>query len=365
MWTRDSLSIDRTGVLPRRFTRRGLVILGAILVVAAWSFRMDSRLVATSLAVLIGGGGAWLFFKSADVLVSLLPAGVDERTRPFVYIAPAVALVSLYLVYPAIHTIALSFQDAAGRAWVGVDNYVQIFTSHQTAIAVRNSVLWAVMAPGMMVGLGLALATILDRVSPRLERLAKSLVFVPLAISFVGASVIWTFVYSFRPEGFGDQIGLLNAVVVSLGGEPQQWLALQPWNNLFLMVILVWLEVGFATVVLSAAVKSVPEELLDAARIDGAGEWQLFRHITVPTIRTTIIVVWTTSLIYTWNTFDIVFVMTGGLYETSVIAERMVTEFFTFTNNGIGAALAVLLLIVVVPVMVFNMRSFRAQEQHR
>jgi alpha-glucoside transport system permease protein len=187
----------------------------------------------------------------------------------------------------------------------------------------------------------------------------------PMAISFVGASVVFAFVYSFRPEGFGNQIGVLNAIKVGLGGDPGDWLAQQPWNNLFLMVILIWIQTGFAMVILSSAIKGVPLELLEAARIDGASEWKVFWKIVVPTIMSTIVVVWTTVMITTWKVFDIVWVMTGGREDTQIIAQQMVQEFFTNRNNGVGAALAVLLFIAVVPILIVNVKRFRAEEALR
>jgi alpha-glucoside transport system permease protein len=186
-----------------------------------------------------------------------------------------------------------------------------------------------------------------------------------MAISFVAASVVWTFVYSFRPEGFGQQIGLLNAIRGVFDADPVLWLAQTPENNLYLMVILVWLQTGFAMVILSAAIKGVADELLEAARIDGANEWQVFTRIIVPSIATTIVVVWTTIVITTWKVFDIVWVNTGGADDTSVVAERMVTEFFTNNNDGVGAALAVVLFIAVVPILAINIRRFREQEETR
>jgi alpha-glucoside transport system permease protein len=186
-----------------------------------------------------------------------------------------------------------------------------------------------------------------------------------MAISFVGASVVWRFVYSFRAEGFGEQIGLINGIITSFGGGATDVLALTPWNNLFLMVILIWLQTGFCMVILSSAIKSVPDELLEAARIDGATEWQAFRRIVLPSISSTVVVVWTTTVITVWKVFDIVYVMTGGRDNTQVVASQMVTEFFDNSNNGIGAALAVVLFIAVVPILVINVKRFRAQEAMR
>jgi alpha-glucoside transport system permease protein len=186
-----------------------------------------------------------------------------------------------------------------------------------------------------------------------------------MAISFVGASVVFTFIYSFRPEGFGQQIGLLNEIKTGLVGDPVNWLAQQPWNNLYLMVILIWLQTGFSMVILSSAIKGVPVELLEAARIDGASEWQVFTRITIPTIKSTIVVVWTTVIITVWKVFDIVWVTTGGRDGTQVVAQQMVQEFFTNRNNGVGAALAVLMFVAVVPILLINIRRFKAEEALR
>jgi alpha-glucoside transport system permease protein len=206
---------------------------------------------------------------------------------------------------------------------------------------------------------------LVDRLGRRTESVSKSMIFLPMAISFVGASIVWRFVYNFRPEGFGEQTGLLNGIWTGLGQEPVAWLLQEPWNNVYLMVIMIWLYTGFAMVILSSAIKGVPEDMLEAARVDGANEWQIFWRITLPTIASTVVVVLTTILITVWKVFDIVFVMTGGEFGTTIVAERMITEFFTFRHSGRGAAFAVLLFVAVVPVMIVNIRRFRAQEQMR
>jgi alpha-glucoside transport system permease protein len=205
-------------------------------------------------------------------------------------------------------------------------------------------------------GLGLIVAVLVDRI--RGEAVAKSIIFLPMAISAVGASVIWRFIYSFQPAN-RPQIGLLNAVFVALGGEPQGWLILQPWNNFFLIIIMIWILVGFAMVILSAAVKGVPGELLEAARIDGASEFQIFFRVIIPYIRGTIITIATTVLIMVLKVFDIVFVMTSGQFNTEVIANRMFAEMFTFRNFGRASAIAVVLLVAVIPVMIYNVRGMR------
>lgn len=324
-----------------------------------------SKILQVAVAVVVGVGGVWVLFWGMDRSVGLLPERAAVAVRPYAFAGPAMILLGLYLVYPAVNTFILSFQDRDGEAWVGFANYETVFTQSEYLISMRNSVLWAIVVPLLCVVIGLAFATLADLLPRRSENFSKSLIFLPMAISFVGASVVWRFVYSFRPEGFGEQIGVLNAIWVGLGNDPVQWLAAQPWNNLFLMVILIWLQTGFAMVVLSSAIKSVPEELIEAARIDGATEWNVFRRIVVPSIASTIVVVWTTVLIMTWKVFDIVFVMTRGRDGTSVVAERMVTEFFTFDNDGMGATLAVLLFVAVVPILIINVKRFREQEAIR
>lgn len=324
-----------------------------------------NKIVQIAVAIVVGVGGVWLLYWGLDRLISQLPERLAAGARPFVFAGPAMILLGFYLVYPTVETLLTSVRDADGVNFVGLDNYQRIFTESDYLVAIRNSFVWAIVVPVVCVIAGLAIATLADMLPRKTESAFKSLIFLPMAVSFVGASVVFTFVYSFRPEGFGDQIGLLNAIMVALGNDPVDWLRLPFWNNLFLMVILIWTQTGFAMVILSSAIKGVPDDLLEAARIDGANEWQVFRRITVPTIASTIVVVWTTILITTWKVFDIVYVMTGGRDGTSVVAEKMVTEFFTFYNRGMGAALAVVLLIAVTPVLVINIRKFREQEALR
>ena len=324
-----------------------------------------NKVVQIVVAILVGVGGVWVLYWALDRLVNLLPERAGAGVRPFVFAGPALILLGFYLVYPTIDTIITSLRDRSGETFVGVDNYVLIFTQGIYLEALRNSFVWAVVVPVACVVLGLAVATLADLLPRRTESSFKSLIFLPMAVSFVGASVVFTFIYNFRPEGFGDQIGLINAIASAFGGNPVDWLRVPFWNNLFLMVILIWTQTGFAMVILSSAIKGVPDDLLEAARIDGANEWQVFRRITVPTIASTIVVVWTTILITTWKVYDIVAVMTGGRDGTSVVAERMVTEFFTFENDGVGAALAVVLLILVTPILFINIRRFREQEATR
>jgi alpha-glucoside transport system permease protein len=224
-------------------------------------------------------------------------------------------------------------------------------------IAFRNNLLWLVFVTGFVVSLGLVTAVMVDRIG-RWEPVAKSLVFLPMAISAVGASVIWKFIYSFQPIQ-RPQIGLLNAILVAFGGQPQGWLIMKPWNNFFLIAIMIWILTGFAMVVLSAGVKSVPSSLLEAARIDGAGEIRIFFRVIIPYMRHTILTITTTVVIMVLKVFDIVFVMTSGQNDTEVIANRMFREMFTFRNYGRASALSIVLLISVVPVMIYNIRNMR------
>ncbi len=334
----------------------------------AFDFFQDedaNKALQVVVAVIAGVGGIWAMYWGMDRVISMLPERTGRSVRPFAFVGPAMVILAFYLVYPAVNTTIISFQDKRSEAFVGLDNYIKIFTDSTYQVAIRNSLGWVILVPIAAVVIGLAFATMVDKLGRRTESITKSLIFLPMAISFVGAAVVFAFIYGFRPEGFGNQIGVINAIWVGLGGDPVNWLQLQPWNNLFLMVILVWLQTGFSMVILSSAIKGVPETLLEAARIDGASELQAFRSITLPSISSTIVVVWTTVLITTWKVFDIVFVMTGGRDGTQVVAQQMVTEFFTFRNNGVGAALAVLLFIAVIPILVINVNRFRAQEATR
>lgn len=324
-----------------------------------------NRLLVVVVAVVIGVFGVFFLFYAMDWITNRLPERYQHFVRPFVFVGPALVLLGIFLVYPTIVTFKLSFQDQNGKGFVGLDNYTDIFTDPATLEALRNSVLWVIIVPALAVGIGLAFAVLSDKLGSKSEALSKSFIFMPMAISFVGASIVWRFMYSFRPEGFGEQIGLLNGIWTGLGNEPVAWLLQEPWNNFYLMVILVWLQVGFAMVILSAGIKSVPEEIIEAGRIDGANEFQVFWRIIIPSISSTLVVVLTTIVITVWKVFDIVFVMTSGEFGTSVVAERMVTEFFTFGNDGKGAALAVVLLVAIIPLMVLNVRRFQAQEAQR
>jgi alpha-glucoside transport system permease protein len=321
-----------------------------------------SRAVVVGAALLVGVGGVFALFVLMDRLTDGLPLRYQETVRPWVFVGPALLLLGIFLLYPAVNTIMLSFQDADGANWIGLDNYVNIVNDPALLRSVRNTVAWMIVVPVGGVVIGLVFAVLADRLR-RGEAFAKSLIFLPMAISFVGASVVWAFIYDFR--AFGNQTGLLNGVMVGLGRDPVAWLAITPWNNLFLMIIMIWMQTGFAMVILSAAIKGVPEDIIEAARIDGATELQVFRRITVPSIMSAIVVVTTTMVINVLKVFDIVWVMTGGRDGTEVIAERMIRWAFSFRDAGQGAAIAVMLFVLVLPVMVWNIQRFRAEEEIR
>lgn len=293
---------------------------------------------------------------------------------PWFYLSAALIIMLLFIVYPTIHTITLSLKDKRGTqsaavdcmpgqpCWGLLENYRYALTDPEMLQALRNNALWLLlMVPGT-VGAGLMFAVLTDRV--RYERLAKTIIFLPMAISFVGASIIWKFVY-YLESGSGAQIGVLNAIITALGGKPMAWLTNSNWmvNNISLWIVGIWLWTGFCMTILSAALKAVPTEILEASRVDGANEWQVFWRIMFPLILPTITVVTTTMIINVLKIFDIVFVMTNGLNGTEVIANRMFK--FIVTNQGRSMAIAVLLIVLTIPIMIVNVRRFREQEMIR
>ena len=324
---------------------------------------MGLKLANAILAILAGVGSVLVLFWLLNWLVERIPGRLSEKLKPWVFVGPAIALISVFLIYPAVRTIILSFFDRSGSSFVGIDNYTQLVTDTNFHRTLLNTLLWIIIVPVSAVVLGLLVAILADRLAPRGEKLTKSMIFMPMAISMVGASTIWGMVYDWNPPGT-DQIGLLNSVLVALGGEPQVWLQITTakLNSLLLMVILIWLQVGYAMVLLSSAIKGVPEDTIEAARIDGATEIQAFFRIIVPQIWGTVITVFVTILIGVMKVFDIVYVTTNGLYGTNVIANDFFTTLFQFNNSGRAAAIVVVLLIAVIPVMIYQVRRFRAEE---
>jgi alpha-glucoside transport system permease protein len=259
-----------------------------------------------------------------------------------------------------------SFANRTSTEFVGFENYGKLLTSRNFQNTLFNTLLWIIVVPVVVIGLGLLIATLADKLSARGEKTAKTFIFLPLAIGAVSAGAIWRFVYAVRPPA-QNQVGLLNGIVTGFGGEPVNWLQLSTlrFNSFLLMVILIWMQVGFAMVLLSAAIKGVPVDTLEAARLDGAGEGAVFFRIVIPQIRTTLITVFITVLIGVLKTFDIVYVMTNGNFNTNIIAVDFFNQLFTNRNNGFAAAIVVMLLIIMIPILVFQVRQFRAEEAAR
>jgi len=338
-----------------------LLLAATVAVLAAgYAFLRDfkgAKLVAVAVAIAWGLGSVALLYTSLNALAETLPRRARSYVLPLVFAGPALLLLAWFLVLPTLRTLWLSLFDETGTRFVFLENYRFAFTDRIMLEAFRNNLLWMVFGTAFSVGLGLVIAVLADR--SRLEKLYKALIFMPMAISFVGAGVIWKFVYAYKGEGTGvSDIGLLNAVVVALGGEAQAWLLAPFWNNFLLIAIMVWLQTGYAMVILSSAIKGIPSELHEAARIDGADEFQVFFRVTVPAIQGSIVTVTTTIVIFSLKLFDIVRVMTGGNYGTNVIANEFYMERFTYGQTGRASAIAIVLLVAVVPVMIYNLRQF-------
>ncbi|MDR5683257.1 MAG: sugar ABC transporter permease [Armatimonadota bacterium] len=319
-------------------------------------------------AVLLVAVGAPLvsaaYVAAAELAIRQLPETTQRRVRPWVWVGPALVFLTVFLVYPTVNTFVLSLRNANGTQWVGLANYVFAFTDREMLIAFRNNMIWLAFFTGLTVSAGLLIAVLAERV--RYESIAKGIVFLPMALSFVAAGVIWKFVYEFRPAGT-PQIGTLNAVLTGLvpGFQPRAWLVNAPENNFFLVLVGVWMWTGFCAVILSAALKGVPTEVLEAGRVDGAGEVRLFWQITLPMIASTVAVVATTMVITSLKVFDVVYVMTNGNFGTEVIANRMYKELFNIRHFGRASAIAIVLFLAILPVMVANIRRFREQEATR
>jgi alpha-glucoside transport system permease protein len=358
---------EKTGIIGWFTTTLGRILISlfvpALTFLVLWQgfvFLSDNQapqIVLISVAIIWGVGGVALLFLVSNWLVEQLPKQWTKRLQPFVFIGPAVAIMGWFLAIPVVRTLIASFQGPLIKNWVGFSNYVWAFTDRIMLETFRNNLLWVVFGTSLSVGMGLLVAVLADRT--KLEVLYKSIIFAPMAISFVGAGVIWKFMYTYKGEGVGIQeIGLLNAIVLAFGGQSQPWLNIPPWNNFFLIIIMVWLQTGYAMVVLSSAIKGVPAELLEASRIDGASEIKAFFKITVPYIKGTLITVITTIVIFSLKIFDIVRVMTGGNNSTNVIANEFYLQRFTYGNSGRASAIAIVLLIAVLPVIINNLREF-------
>lgn len=312
------------------------------------------------------GVGIALFVVVMGIILFVVdrPKRVPGWVVALAFAGPAGIFMLVGLVYPAFLTILNSFKDRTGRTWIGWDNYAQVFSTDSLLLVLRNTAFWVVAVPLFATGIGLVYAVLVDRT--RFEKLAKSLVFLPMAISMVGASIIWKFVYEYKPKQAGiKQTGLLNQIIVWFGGEPQQFLIDQPQNTFFLIVVMIWIQTGFAMTVLSAAIKAIPDDIVEAARLDGLKGFGMFRHITVPSVRPALVVVITTIAMATLKVFDVVRTMTGGQFGTSVVANEFYTQQFRQGNQGLAAALAVILFVLVVPIVVYNIRQMKKVEEIR
>ena len=324
--------------------------------------------VAAPLLVLLAAGSYWWASAAAAVLGGVFFI-VDYRSRAgagylfqlFGFLSPAILLLVIGLVIPTIQTTVQAFMNSRGTAFIGLDNFIWVFTQPEAIRTVLNTIVWVLIAPLVSTIAGLAYAVFIDK--SRGEKYFKIMVFMPMAISFVGASIIWRFVYTSRPAD-QNQIGLLNQIVVWFGGRPVDFIANEPWNTLFLIIVLIWVQTGFAMVVLSAAIKGVPAEQLEAAELDGTNAWQKFTNVTVPGIRSSLIVVLTTISIASLKVFDIVRTMTAGANDTSVIANEMYTQFKNF-ELGRSAAFAVVLFLLVLPIVIYNARQIQKQREIR
>ncbi len=296
-----------------------------------------------------------LVFVGALILASLFKGRRGEKVQAGAFVLPALLLLAVGLLYPAVLTILKSFV-IDGPGGVGLQNYLDIFTRSENLLVLRNTALWVVLVPLVSTAVGLLYAILVDRA--RIEAFAKALVFLPMAISMVGASIIWKFVYEFRPN-VRPQIGVLNAILKALGLDTQNFLLNGPANTFFLIVVMIWIQAGFAMTVLSAAIKGIPDDIIEAAKLDGVGGFKLFRFVTLPSIRPAVVVVVTTIGIGTLKVFDIVRTMTGGQFDTSVVANEFYNAIFRYNRDGLGSAFAVLLFVLVVPIVVYNIVQMR------
>lgn len=324
------------------------------------------------LTIVIGVGGCVAYFWASNLFVDKVlfpPRGPHAGRnitraniiRPWLFLLPAMIALGLYLAYPVVATLWLSLHGETNgvRSFVGFANYAQMMSEEKFWESMRNNMLWLIVVPALSTAFGLLAAQLTDRL--RWGNLAKSLIFMPMAISFVGASVIWKLIYDARPAG-QDQIGILNALYIWFGGtEPQTWLTIPFWNSFFLMAVLVWIQAGFAMVILSAALRAIPEETIEAAIIDGANPFQIFFKIKVPQIMGTIVVVWTTITITVLKVFDIVLAMTNGQWQTQVLANYMYDKFFRAFDVGVGSAAAMIIMLLVTPILIWNVYNARKE----
>jgi alpha-glucoside transport system permease protein len=350
-----------------------------------------SDLVFGLVSIVVGVAASYAVFWLLHFLLSLLPERIYRKVNWMAFLLPAALLVILVLVAPLVQTVIWSFKSDNVKEWVGFQNYVEIFTDEvkpdkveakkeEGAVFVSddriwddrfmdillNNLLWVLVVPAATVVVGTATATLSNQVGPKRERVFKSLIFMPMAISFVAASTIWAYFYSFVPPG-RPEVGLLNAVVKFLGGEAQPWLTIDQGrlNSFLLMVVIIWLQGGYAMVVISAAIKNVPVETLEAAQLDGANSWQVFFRVVLPQVWGTVMSVFVTILIMVMKIFDIVLAMTRGNFTTSVLAFEWYKEFFENSNLGPASAVVTILVVLIAPLMWLQIRTVRQQEALR
>ncbi|GAA2958313.1 MULTISPECIES: sugar ABC transporter permease [Glutamicibacter] len=325
---------------------------------------LASVLVPVVILLLLGLYASVMWVAAVAAVLGLAVYFYDRRSRSGAgtflqltgFLAPAMILLAIGLIYPTIRTAISAFMTNDGSGFAGLANFAWVFTSPDGLTALLNTLVWVLVAPVVSTIIGLAYAAFIDK--SRGEKFFKLLVFMPMAISFVGASIIFKFFYDVRQ---GEQIGVLNAIITAFGAKPVDWLGLEPWNTLFLVIILIWTQAGFAMVILSAAIKAVPAEQLEAAALDGTTPWQSFMNVTLPGIRSSVIVVLTTISIASLKVYDIVSSMTGGRSETTVLAYEMVRQFQLGSRTGYSSALAVVLFVLVLPIIIYNVRQQKKQ----
>jgi len=317
--------------------------------------------------VLIGIFVCFAYFHLSNLLLDFFTKKTfkksinDSSIRAMIFIAPGFIVLLIFILYPVFETVRLSFYDKYGRDFVGISNYIWAIQNPEFKRAILNNLGWLLIVPTLSTFFGLVIANLADRLW--WGTIAKSLIFMPMAISFVGAGVIWKFVYDYRGPG-DQQIGFLNAIIVSLGYEPQAWLTIPVWNNLFLMAVMIWIQTGLAMVIFSAALRGVPKDMLEAARIDGANELKIFTSIIIPYLQQTILVIWTIITILVLKIFDIILALTNGMWQTDVLANLMYDWMFRGGgDSGRGSVFAIIIMIAVVPIMILNIYRHKAEQK--
>jgi alpha-glucoside transport system permease protein len=347
-------------LIPKPILMVGLPLITLSFLIVGFLILRDeiitSQFLNAVFAIIWGVGGITLLYFVGNWVVEQLSEKWMTLLQPYVFVGPALFLLGWYLVLPTIRSFISSLYNTQGE-FIGLGNYQRVFTEQIMVQAWSNNIVWIVVGTSMVVILGLLIAILADRSS--FERVAKSLIFMPMAISMVGAGVIWKFMYDYNQE---TNIGLLNALITGGGGQPVQFLTDPPMNTIYLIIVMVWLQTGYTMVLISAAIKGIPDDLLEAARVDGASEVRIFRSIILPNIAGTILTCVTTVVIFTLKIFDIVRVMTGGNFGTDVIGVQFYKTRFSQGDAGLASAIAIVLLLAVVPVMIYNLREFSKRE---